>query len=69
MPFNEGGLQWRYVDGIANGKVHGGVEHVAKSWLVVLDGASLTVTVAQENEFMLLASPQAAYTLSVDLQG
>ena len=34
---------------------------------MVLDGAPFTVTVAEVDELMLLAAPQATHTFSVDL--
>ena len=46
MPVDEGGLERGYVDGVADGEVHGGVDHVTESGFVVLDGPSFAVTVS-----------------------
>ena len=64
----KGGLQWGDVDGIADGKVHGGVDHVAQGLLVVLNGAPLAVMVTEEDELVLLAGPQCSHAFTVDLQ-
>ena len=58
MSIDEGGLERRDVDGVADGKIHRGIDHVSKSLLVVLNGTSLTVTVSQEDQLLLLASPK-----------
>ena len=64
----EGGLKRGDVDGVADGEVHGGVDHVAEGLLVVLNGATLAVVVTEEDELVLLAGPQRSHTLAVELQ-
>ena len=39
-------MQGGNVDRVANREVHGGVDHVPQGRLVVLNGASLAITVA-----------------------
>ena len=68
MAVDEGGLQRGDVDGIANGKVHGGVDHVAEGLLVVLNRSSLTVVVSKEDKLLLLASPKGTDTLTIYLK-
>ena len=67
MSVHEGGLERRDIYGVADRQVHGGVDHVSEGWFVVLDGASLTVAVVQEDELVLLTGPQGTYTFSVQL--
>lgn len=56
-----------HVDGVADGLVTRGVYHVPQGLLGVLNAATLWVTVAQENQLLLLPRPQATHTLSVHL--
>ena len=67
MPLCERRLERRDVDRVSYGEVHGRVDHVAESGLVVLDGATLCVTVPEEDELILLAGPERTHTLSVHL--
>ena len=67
MSIDEGGLKRRDVDGVADGKVHRRVDHVSECLLVVLDRTSLAVTVSEEDELLLLASPEGAHTLAIHL--
>ena len=66
---NIGGLERRDIDGIADGKVHGRVYHVAQGGLVVLYGAPFAVVVVEKDELLLLAGPEGADALTVELQG
>ena len=67
MAVQVGGVEGRHVDGVADGQVHRGVYHVPEGGLVVLDGASLAVAVAKEDELLLLAGPQTTHTFTVHL--
>ena len=57
-----------HVDGISDGLVAGGVDHIPQGLLGVLNAAALWVTVAQEDQLLLLPRPQPPHTLSVHLQ-
>ena len=60
-------MEWGDVDGISDGEVHRGIDHVPQSWFVVLDGATFTVAVSEEDEFLPLTCPQCTHTLSIHL--
>ena len=68
VAINEGSLEGRNVDGVTDGEIHGGIDHVAKSGFVVLNRTSLAVTVAKENQLLLLTSPQGPNTFSIQLK-
>lgn len=57
------------VHGVAQRLVAGGIDEVPEDLLVVLDASALGVAVPQEYELLLLAGPQPADTLPVDLRG
>ena len=63
-----GGGQRGDIDGVANGLITRGVDHVAEGLLGVLNAASLGVPVAQEDQLLLLPRPQASHTLPVHLR-
>ena len=60
-------MQRRHVDGVAHGEVHGGIDDVSQCGFVVLDGATLAVTVTQEDQFLPLAGPEGTHTLTIHL--
>lgn len=62
-----GSGEGRDIDGVADGLVAGGVDHVAQGLLGVLDAAALRVPVPEEDELLLLPGPQASHTLPVHL--
>ena len=64
-----GGGEGRDVDGVADGLVARGVDHVAQRLLGVLDAAALRVAVPQEDQLLLLPRPQPAHALPVHLRG
>lgn len=48
--------------------IAGGIDQVSEDLLVVLDAATLWITVAKEYEFLLLPGPKPTDTFFVDLQ-
>lgn len=64
-----GGGERGHKHGISQRLVTGGVDHVSQSLLRVLDASALRVTVAEEDELLLLACPQPSHTLFIDLNG
>ena len=62
-----GGGERRDVDGIPNGLIARRVDDVAQHLFGILNAAALVVLVAQEDELVLLAGPEAAHTLLVEL--
>lgn len=63
-----GGGQWGHVDGIPDGLVTRGVDHVPQSLFGVLDAAALRVSVPQEDQFLLLPRPETSNTFFIHLQ-
>lgn len=55
------------VDGVSNRLITGRVDHVAQCLLGILDAATLGVSVPQEDQLLLLPSPESTHTLSVHL--
>ena len=60
--------QGRHVDGVADGLVAGGVDHVAQRLLGVLDAASLRIAITEKDQLLLLSGPQPSHTLTVHLE-
>jgi len=56
-----------HLHGVPQRLVAGGVHHVPERLLGVLDASSLRVPVPQEHQLLLLAGPQPAHTLLIDL--
>lgn len=63
-----GGGQRRYVDGISDGLVTRGIDHVSQSLLGVLNAPALRVSVSQEHQLLLLPRPEASDTFFIHLQ-
>lgn len=68
MGAHVGGGEGGHVHGVAQRLVTRRVDHVSEGLLGVLDAAALWVAVAQEHQLLLLAGPQAPYTLLIDLE-
>lgn len=64
-----GGGQRRHVDGVSNGLVARGVDHVTQGLLGILDAPALWVPVSEEHQLLLLPRPQAPDTFLVHLLG
>ena len=60
--------EWRHVDGVADRLVARRVDHVAQRLLRVLNASAFGISIAQEDELLLLAGPQAANHFPVDLK-
>lgn len=62
-----GGGQRRYIDGIPDGLVARGIDHVSQSLLGVLNAPALWVSVSQEHQLLLLPCPKASDTFFIHL--
>lgn len=62
-----GSGQWRYIDGISDGLVAGGIDHVPQSLLGILNASTFWVPVSEEDQFLLLPCPQASDTFFIHL--
>lgn len=61
------GCEGGHVNGVADGLVARGVNHIPQRLFGILNASSFGVTVAQENQLLLLPRPQPTHTLSVHL--
>lgn len=66
MRLDETCCEWTDVDRIANGLVGRRVNDVAKHWFSVLNRTTFGIAITQEDEFLLLTSPECAHTFGID---
>lgn len=57
----------RHVNGISDGLITRRVDYIAQHLLGILNAAALLILVAQEDQLVLLAGPETAHALFVDL--
>lgn len=62
-----GSGQWRYIDGISDRLVAGGIDHVPQSLLGILNASTFWISVSEEDQFLLLPCPKATDTFFIHL--